>query len=92
MTALTDWSKLLDEAEIKNALRERKKDYEEKTIFRSALHDEAEEGGWSLYKDTKNPKKIKVRRQKSPHVNFENRLWVLFASMGFGNLDRKSVV
>lgn len=85
---MTDWTKLLDQAEIKNALRERKKDYEEKTIFRSSLHDEEEDGGWSFYKDTKNPKKIKVRRQKSIHINFENRLWVLFASMGFENLNR----
>ena len=84
---MTDWNKLLEAAEIKNNLRERKKDYLERTTWRSALSDE-EEDGWAFFSDTKNPKKVKVRKQKSIHEIFENRLWVLFASMGFTTLNR----
>lgn len=84
---MTDWSKLISEAEVKNNLRERKKDYLEKTAWKSSLSDEESEG-WSFYKDLKNPKKVKVRKPKSIHEVFENRLWVLFATMGFSTLNR----
>lgn len=82
---MTDWGKVLSQAEVKNALRERKKTYLEKTIFRSSLDDEKTEG-WEFYKETRNEAKVKVRKNKSANVIFENRLWVLFASMGFYEL------
>ena len=47
---MTDWGKVLSQAEVKNALRERKKTYLEKTIFRSSLDDEKTEG-WEFYKE-----------------------------------------
>ena len=84
---MTDWGKLLSAAEVPNALRERKKDYLEKTTWRSALADEASEG-WEYYKDTKKEAKVKVRKNKPADEIFENRLWVLFASMGFTRLNR----
>ena len=84
---MTDWSKLLSPAEIPMAMRERKKTYIEKTTWRVALTQEASEG-WYYFKDTKNPEKVKVRQDKSVHDVFENRLWVLFASMGFNILNR----
>ena len=84
---MTDWGKVLSQAEVKNALRERKKTYLEKTIFRSSLDDEKTEG-WEFYKETRNEAKVKVRKNKSANVIFENRLWVLFASMGFYELNR----
>lgn len=84
---MTDWSKLLSPSEIPNALRERKKTYYEKTAWRVALEQEKTEG-WYYYKDTKNPDKVKVHKDKSIHDIFENRLWVLFASMGFNIMNR----
>ena len=84
---MTDWEKLLSAAEVPNALRERKKTYLEKTTWRSALEDEQGDG-WYFFKDTKDPKKVKVHKNKSVHDVFENRLWVLFASMGFYTLNR----
>lgn len=85
---MTDWGKLLSQAEVQHNLRERKKEYEEKTIFRSSLADE-EQDGWSFFKDLpKDERKIKVRRNKPMDEVFENRLWVLFASMGFSTLNR----
>lgn len=84
---MTDWDKILSQAEVPIAMRERKKTYTEKTTWRVALEKEKTEG-WYFFKDTKNPDKVKVRRDKSESVNFENRLWVLFAQMGFTRLNR----
>ncbi|MFR8179858.1 MAG: hypothetical protein ACLU80_07855 [Dorea sp.] len=84
---MTDWGKLLTPAEVPNAMRERKKAYLEKTAWRIALPNEEKEG-WSFYKDTKNPEKVKVRKNKPLDEIFENRLWVLFAQMGFCVLNR----
>lgn len=84
---MTDWTKLLSQAEVKNAIRERKKTYEEKTTWRVALDNEAKEG-WYYVKDTANPDKVKVHKDKTLSVQFENRLWVLFATMGFSKLNR----
>ena len=41
---MTDWEKLLSQAEIKAALRERKKTYIEKTTWKVALANEETEG------------------------------------------------
>ena len=84
---MTDWDKLIQPAELKTAIRERKKTYLEKTAWKSALEDEATEG-WYFFRDTKNPAKVKVHKDKSIHAVFENRLWVLFAMMGFNYLNR----
>lgn len=84
---MTDWGKLLSQAEIPKAMRERKKDYIEKTTWRIALEKEEEEG-WFYFKDGKNPDKVKVHKKKPTSEIFENRLWVLFASMGFSSLNR----
>ena len=84
---MTDWGKLLTPAEVPNAMRERKKAYLEKTAWKIALPNEEKEG-WSFYKDTKNPEKVKVRKNKPLDEIFENRLWVLFAQMGFCVLNR----
>ena len=72
---MTDWNSLVKEDEIPAILREKKKTYNEKTIFRSSLEDYESEG-WHHYKDLKNPKKVKVHKDLSPQVVFENRLWV----------------
>ena len=84
---MTDWGKLLSKAEIQNAMRERNKEYYEKTTWRVALENENAEG-WYYFKDTKNIDKVKVHKDKPASVVFENRLWVLFASMGFSNLNK----
>lgn len=84
---MTEWDKLLAQAEVKNAIRERKKTYYERTTWRVALEDEAQEG-WYFFKDTPNLSKVKVHKDKTESEQFENRLWVLFAMMGFSRLNR----
>ena len=84
---MTEWDKLLSQAEVRNAIRERKKTYLERTTWRVALDDEAQEG-WYYFKDTANQAKVKVHKDKTDSEQFENRLWVLFAMMGFSRLNR----
>ena len=84
---MTDWGKLLSKAEVTNAIRERKKTYEERTAWRVALEHEAEEG-WYYFKDTKHKDKVKIHKDKPKSVIFENRVWVLFAQMGFTRMNR----
>lgn len=55
-SAMTDWDKILSQAEVPIAMRERKKTYTEKTTWRVALEKEKTEG-WYFFKDTKNPDK-----------------------------------
>lgn len=87
MMAHTDWNKLTLPAEIPYKIRERRKTYEEKVTWRVALEQEENEG-WYFFKDTKNPDKVKVHKDKSVHEQFENRVWVLFATMGFSLMNR----
>ena len=47
----TNWESLLSPEEIKSATRERKKTFTERTTWRVALDNEAEEG-WYYFKDT----------------------------------------
>lgn len=84
---MTDWGKLLSKAELNKAIREKKKTYLEKTAWRSSQAEEESEG-WAYHKDLKNPKKIKMRKPKPNDEVFENRVWVLFAQMGFHTLNR----
>lgn len=84
---MTDWGKILSRAEVNNAMRERKKTYFEKTIWRSSLSDESTEG-WYFFKDANNKAKVKVHKDKASSTIFENRLWILCASMGFFELNR----
>ena len=56
---MTSWDKVISQAEVAINMRERKKNYIEKTAWRSAMEDEEQEG-WYFVKDTKNPKKVKL--------------------------------
>lgn len=46
--------------------------------------------GWEKSKEYKNPKYISVTREKSIQEQFENKIWLLFASMGFTNMNADS--
>ncbi len=85
---MTDWSKLLSKAEVSRAIRERKKSYKEKKIWRKVLEEEKGEGWEFSRDDKKKPDKIWVAKEKPADEQFENRLWVLFAQMGFTQLNR----
>lgn len=83
----TTWDKLVSGDEILRVKRERNIPYIVKTIYASSLEDE-EADNWVLLNKMKNPKKVKVKKDKSQDEIFEDVVWVLFANLGFTTLNR----
>lgn len=79
---------LLDENGIKSKLRIRKSQYECMSIKKSELQEFLDKG-WEIQRENKNSYRIKTL--KSSDVWFEDRIWSLFAKMGFQHIssDRK---
>ncbi len=73
-------SNLIQDGDIKNALKNRSKSYNQQTI-RKALYDEYLANGWSPIKENKET--IVIRKAKSHDKGFEDRVWSCFAKMGF---------
>lgn len=84
----TNWDKLVTGEELIKVKRTRSVDYLSKTIFLSSLSDEQEDGWKFMSEVKKNPKKVKVMKQKPQDEVFENTVWVLLANMGFTTLNR----
>ena len=79
--------KLITENEISKQLKRRVKDYHFETI-RVNQKDTFIEDGWQVLRETKTS--ITVKRDKTNDVDFEDRVWALFAQLGydFMNKDR----
>ncbi len=83
----TTWERLVSEDELKRAKRERNTPFYTKTIFRSSLEDESAEG-WAFLADLKNPKKVKVKKDKPQDEVFEDSVWTMFSNLGFSVMNR----
>ena len=85
------FKKIISENEILKELRLRKKTFVNKTIPNKNVseYEELIQDGWELEKEFKASKKL--RKYKTHDVQFEDKVWVLFASLGFTflNNDRK---
>lgn len=86
----TNWDKIVSGNELLKAKRNRNKTYIVKKERSIALPDLIDEG-WEKYKDYKNTKFVAVKKEKSLDEQFEDKIWMLFANMGFSemNCDRK---
>lgn len=80
--------KLLDENEIKAKLRSRKSPFQFKSVKKSELQEHLDKD-WEIQRTNNNS--FRIRRHKLPDVWFEDRVWCLFAKMGFlyMNVDRQ---
>lgn len=80
--------KLLGDKEIKKQYNVRNKSYLVESIKYEFL-DEFISNGWSILKEFKTS--VSIRKEKSNDVDFEDRVWCLFANLGyeFLNKDRK---
>ena len=89
----TTWEYIVTGDELKRIQREREKTFYTKSIFRSSLADEAEDG-WEFLRAFKNPKKVKVKKNKPQDEVFEDMVWIMFADLGFSimNKDRHFVM
>ena len=80
---LNIFKKLISEKDISKELRVRKKVFINQTIPNKniAEYDDLIEDGWELEKEFKTSKRLK--KNKSHDVLFEDKVWSLFASLGF---------
>uniref|UniRef100_UPI00280BEE50 DGQHR domain-containing protein n=1 Tax=uncultured Thomasclavelia sp. TaxID=3025759 RepID=UPI00280BEE50 len=87
---MTNWDKIVTDKELTKAKKLRKLQYRVAKERKVALQELIDEG-WEYVSDYANPKFVKVRKEKPLDEQFEDKVWLLFAQMGFThlNLDRK---
>lgn len=89
MMSKTRWDKIVSGKELSYAKMQRSKAFIVSKERRSSLEELIDEG-WEFYKDYKNPKFVGVKKDKPIGEQFEDKVWLLFAKMGFSymNCDR----
>ena len=80
--------KLLTEKEIKSSLRGKSKGYVTKTVDKRLVSD-YEGTGWIV--DKGNKKSVVIKKPKPHHTMFEDRVWSIFARMGFTILNKPDI-
>lgn len=86
---MTNWDKVVSEKELGIAKSSRNKKFIIKKERAIALQELIEEG-WVMCKEYKDPKFIAVKKDKPYYEIFEDKVWMMFANMGFTymNSDR----
>lgn len=77
--------KMVTENDLSNIRTQRSKPYIYQAID-PALREYHENLGWEVDKELK--KKIRMRKSKPHDETFEDRVWMLFAKMGFSHMNR----
>lgn len=83
----TNWDNLITGDDLAKRIRERKSPYVVKKARKLAL-SEYEEEGWELVRQLKDGKHVTLRKEKPFDEQFEDRVWILFAQMGFKTLNK----
>lgn len=82
----TTWDRIVSDKDLATVRSQRSKSY----VFRKdraiALPD-LEEEGWEKCREYKNPKFIGVKKEKATDERFEDKVWMLFANMGFSDMN-----
>lgn len=86
MTSKTKWDKIVSGKELASARKSRSKTFIVRKERSIALPDLIEER-WEKYKEYKDPKFIGVKKSKPFDEQFEDKVWLLFAKMGFTYLN-----
>lgn len=82
----TDWNMMLQGKDLSKERTLRKRIYDSKKILERDLAEYLD-NGWEMSKEYKNAKYVGVTKEKTDAKQFDNRLWILFASMGFLELN-----
>ncbi|OCT16860.1 hypothetical protein A8709_00660 [Paenibacillus pectinilyticus] len=82
----TKWVKIVSGKELAIAKTARSKTFISSKERSLALPDLIEEG-WTRYKEYKNPKFIGVKKDKPFDEQFEDKVWLLLANMGFTEMN-----
>ena len=83
----TKWDDVVCESALSRARTLRSKQFIESKERRSALPELVEEG-WEEYRSYKNNKFVGVRKKKKFDEMFEDRVWCLFARLGFTHMNK----
>lgn len=83
----TKWEAIVSDEALTRARTLRSKTFIESKERRVALPELIEEG-WEEYKSYKNNKFVGVRKNKKFDEIFEDRVWCLFAKLGFTHLNK----
>lgn len=83
----TTWNKIVSGKELATAKSLRSKPYIVRRERTLALPDLVEEG-WEKFREYKDPKFVGVRKSKPADEMFEDKVWMLFANMGFTSMNR----
>ncbi len=87
METKTTWNRLVWGDELNKVKASRTKTFVEQKERRSALPELIEEG-WVEHKSYKNQKFVGVKKDKKFDELFEDKVWVLFAKLGFTHMNR----
>lgn len=82
----TDWTKMVSGRELNAEKALRKKAFISMKILATDLPSMVDQG-WEKAKDYKAPKYVGITKEKSPESKFEDQVWLLFANMGFVELN-----
>ena len=85
----TDWGQIVFDKQLAAAKSNHKKIFVSEKIPASEL-PEYIDAGWEKSKDYKSPKFVGVSKEKPICEQFEDRVWLLFASMGFDGLNEEN--
>ena len=83
---MTNWDKIVSGSELIVAKKLRGKSFVFKRDRKIAI-EELNEEGWVQFRTYKDPKFIAVKKEKSHEELFEDKVWMLFASLGFTELN-----
>lgn len=82
----TDWTLIVSNKELTKEKSSRKKVYISRKIHTKDLARFVDDG-WEKSKDYKSPNYVGVVKEKPVAEQFEDQVWLLFASMGFTSLN-----
>ena len=82
----TDWGQVVFDKQLSTAKSNHKKIFVSQKILAADL-PEYIDAGWEKSKDYKSSKFVGVAKEKPASEQFEDRVWLLFASMGFNGLN-----
>lgn len=82
----TDWSKMVTGKELAAVKNLRKKAFVTQKVLATDLPKYVDEG-WEKSKEFKRPTYVGISKEKSAQEKFEDKVWVLFANMGFPELN-----
>ena len=85
----TDWSQIVYDKQLATAKSSHKKLFITQKILAADLPRYID-NGWEKCKDYKSPKYVGIAKEKPAIEQFEDKIWLLFAGMGFNGLNEEN--